>query len=129
MKSGPTILDAEPQLFVSDLTHALDFFVEMLGFAIAFTHGEPAFYAQVVRGGARINLRHLAGPVFAPDLRAREADPLAVTLTVAGIEALFDEYRRRGVPFHQELRTEPWGVRTFIVHGPDANLLAFAGRK
>jgi catechol 2,3-dioxygenase-like lactoylglutathione lyase family enzyme len=129
MKEAPTILDAEPQLFVSDLTGALGFFVEMLGFAVAFTHGEPAFYAQVVRDGARINLRHVEGPVFAPDFRAREADPLAVTLTVGGIEALFDEYRSRGVPFHQGLRTEPWGARTFIVHGPDANLLAFAGRQ
>jgi len=31
------------------------------------------------------------------------------------------------VRFHQELKTEPWGARTFIVKDPDGNLILFAG--
>jgi hypothetical protein len=31
------------------------------------------------------------------------------------------------VSFHQSLRTEPWGARTFIVQDPDGNLIAFSG--
>jgi hypothetical protein len=30
------------------------------------------------------------------------------------------------VSFHQTLRTEPWGARTFIVKDVDGNLIAFA---
>jgi len=122
------ILAAEPQLFVTDLAAAIDFFVDKLGFAVGFAYGEPAFYAQVVRDGAGINLRRVDGPVFDPGFRTREADALAATLAVDGIESLFDEYRERGVPFHQPLRLEPWRARTFIVLGPDATLIAFAGR-
>jgi uncharacterized glyoxalase superfamily protein PhnB len=33
-----------------------------------------------------------------------------------------------GVRFHQTLRTEPWGARTFIVRDPEGNLILFAGR-
>ena len=55
-----TITAAEPQLFVSDI-RSCDFFTGELGFAVAFTYGEPPFYAQIVRGGARLNLRHVDG--------------------------------------------------------------------
>jgi uncharacterized glyoxalase superfamily protein PhnB len=35
---------------------------------------------------------------------------------------------RAGVEFHQPLKPEPWGARTFIVRDPDGNLILFAGR-
>ena len=47
-------------------------------------------------------------------------DPLDPPESVLACEAA-------GVPFHQRLRAEPWGARTFIVRDPDGNLLAFAG--
>ena len=123
-----TILAAEPQLFVADMLAALDFYVGKLGFELAFNHGEPAFYAQVVRGGARLNLRLVQGAVFDPGFQAREADALAATLTLDDAEPLFREYEAVGLVFHQKLRTEPWGARTFIITDPDGNLIAFAGR-
>ena len=55
----PTLLDAQPQLFVDDIQAACDFYSQKLGFTIAFTYGEPPFYAQVVRDAARLNLRHV----------------------------------------------------------------------
>lgn len=122
----PRILAAEPQLFVSDMAVALDFYSGRLGFAVAFSYGEPPFYAQVARDGGRINLRLVEGPVFDARLRARE-DLLCATLTLEDAQPLFLEYRDAGVPFHQELRREPWGARVFIVRDPDGNLLAFAG--
>jgi catechol 2,3-dioxygenase-like lactoylglutathione lyase family enzyme len=51
------IAGAEPQLFVADIKSSCDFFTGKLGFAIAFTYGEPPFYAQVRRDAALINLR------------------------------------------------------------------------
>ncbi|WP_457226610.1 VOC family protein [Mycobacteroides abscessus] len=58
------IVAAEPQLFVTDLERAVAFYVDKLGFEVAFTYGEPAFYGQVRRGGASLNLRKVSGPVF-----------------------------------------------------------------
>lgn len=121
------IVAAEPQLFVSDMRAALDFYIAKLGFAIAFVYGEPPFYAQVRRDGARLNLRLANGPVFDSGFREREPDALAATLALDDAKPLFLTYEAAGVPFHQRLRTEPWGARTFIVRDPDGNLLAFAG--
>lgn len=124
----PAILSVEPQLFVSDMAAALAFYTDTLGFSVAFTHGEPIFYAQVARDAARLNLRWVGGPIFAEGFRDRETDALAATLTLDDAKPLFLEYQDAGAPFHQRLRTEPWGARTFIVRDPDGNLLAFAGR-
>jgi catechol 2,3-dioxygenase-like lactoylglutathione lyase family enzyme len=125
----PTIVGAEPELFVSDIKASCDFFVSKLGFAIAFTYGEPPFYAQVKRDGARLNLRHVDRPVIDAELRDRE-QLLAAALTVATAEELkqlFLEFQAAGVSFFQTLRREPWGARNFIVKDIDGNLLCFAG--
>ena len=122
------ITAAEPQLFVADINASCDFFSGKLGFTVAFTYGEPPFYAQVMRDGARLNLRCVEGAVIDPGLRDRE-QLLAASLTVATAEAikqLFLEFQAAGVTFFQTLKREPWGARDFIVRDPDGNLLLFA---
>ena len=47
--------------------------------------------------------------------------------SAAEIKQLFRQYQAAGVDFHQTLKQEPWGARTFIVRDPDGNLLLFAG--
>ena len=49
-----TLAAAEPQLFVSDINISCEFYTKKLGFSVAFVYGEPAFYAQVFRDGARL---------------------------------------------------------------------------
>jgi catechol 2,3-dioxygenase-like lactoylglutathione lyase family enzyme len=123
------IAAAEPQLFVADLKSSCDFFIVKLGFSVAFAYGEPPFYAQVMRDGARINLRCVERPVIDAALRDRE-QLLSASLTVATadeIKELFLEFQTAGVAFFQSLRSEPWGARDFIVRDPDGNLLLFAG--
>jgi len=93
---------------------------------VAFISGEPPFYAQVFRDGARLNLRHLDTPAFDTALRDRE-QLLSASITLADAEPLFLEYQAAGVGFAQPLRSEPWGARTFIVRDPDGNLILFAG--
>jgi catechol 2,3-dioxygenase-like lactoylglutathione lyase family enzyme len=125
--SRPVLLAAEPQLYVSDVAAACDFYTEKLGFAVAFTYGDPPFYGQVVRDGAHLNLRCVAAPVFNPALRDEE-DLLSASIVLDDAKPLYLEYRSAGVTFAQTLRTEPWGARTFIVRDPDGNLILFAGR-
>lgn len=124
-EAGPMV--AEPQLFVPDLDAALAFYVERLGFSVAFSHGQPATYAQVRRGGWRLNLRRVEGPVLDAGFRARETDALAATLTLRDARALFETYSAAGLTFRQPLRREPWGAMTFIIEDPAGNLIAFAG--
>jgi catechol 2,3-dioxygenase-like lactoylglutathione lyase family enzyme len=121
------IIASEPHVFVSDLEAARAFYVNKLGFKVEFSYGEPPFFAQVARDGGRLNLRTVSGPVFDSGFHSREGDAVSATLTLDDAEPLFLEFQRAGVAFHQTLRTEPWGARTFIVQDPDGNLIAFAG--
>ena len=122
-----TLVAAEPQLYVRDIGASSEFFSTKLGFSVAFSYGEPPFYAQVFRDGARLNLRQVDNPVVDPV--RRDADQLlACAITLEDAEPLFLEYQQAGVEFFQPLRIEPWGARTFVVRDPDGNLLLFAGR-
>ena len=126
--SQPIPLNIEPSLFVSDIGQSLAFFTEKLGFKIGLTYGEPAFFAQVVRDGAPLNLRQVKGPVMD---RTEGADLLSASISVSNARQLFQEFQDRDVPFHQTLRREPWhgqGQGNFIVADPDGNLLMFGGR-
>ena len=127
--SKPILTTIVPQLFVSDLSAACEFFTARLGFAIDFLYGDPPFYGQVTRDGASLSLRHVDRPVrdsLAAAMKS-DTDMLAASISVDDVAALYAEFQATGVPLHQELRTEPWGAETFIVTDPDGNLLLFAG--
>jgi uncharacterized glyoxalase superfamily protein PhnB len=127
--SKATIVAAEPQLFVANIKASVDFFTQKLGFAMAFEYGEPPFYAQVKRDGARLNLRCVRSPVVNPELRDRD-QLLSASMTVDTaneIKQLFLEFQSANVTFFQTLKKQPWGARNFIVKDPDGNLLLFAG--
>jgi uncharacterized glyoxalase superfamily protein PhnB len=125
----PILSSIEAQLFVADIKSSCDFYTNKLGFAVEFIYGDPPFYGQVVRDNARLNLRVVFEPVFVADVRRRE-HLLSASISVATaneIKQLFLSYQAAGVSFHQALKKEPWGARTFVVSDPDENLILFAG--
>jgi catechol 2,3-dioxygenase-like lactoylglutathione lyase family enzyme len=132
VKSSPskaTIVSAEPQLFVTDIQRSCEFFREKLGFSLVVSYGKPAYYAQVGRDAACLNLRCVERPVIESTVRDRE-ELLSVSMTVATadeIKLLFLEFQSAGVAFHQTLKKQPWGAKNFVVKDPDGNLLLFAG--
>ncbi len=123
----PRLIEAQPQLYVTDFEAALAFYGSTLGFELAFVYGDPPFYGQVRRGGAGLNLRLAPHPAFAAEFVAREIDPVCATLATENIARLHEEYRLAGADIHQALRREPWGAQTFIVRDPAGNLILFAG--
>jgi len=95
--AGRTTLNgAEPQLIVSDIAASCEFFTSKLGFAVAFSYGEPPFYAQVHRDAARLNLRQLEEPPLDSEFRERQ-QVLSATITLEDAEPLFLEYQTAGV--------------------------------
>ena len=125
----PILNSVAAHLYVRDLKVSTHFLTMKLGFTIDFIYGDPPFYAQVSRDNARLALRWMEESFFAQDIRRRE-ELLSASITVATaneIKQLFLSYQASGVSFHQPLKTEPWGARTFIVSDPDGNLLLFAG--
>jgi catechol 2,3-dioxygenase-like lactoylglutathione lyase family enzyme len=127
--SQPILTSVAAHLYVRDLNASTDFFTMKLGFTIDFVYGDPPFYGQVSRDNARLILRCMDEPHFAGDIRERE-DLLSASITVASaeeIKQLFLAYQAAAVTFHQALRKEPWGAKTFVVRDPDGNLILFAG--
>ena len=127
--SKATIVGAEPQLFVTDIKKACDFFCEKLGFKLVFSYGEPPYYAQVERDAAHLNLRCVERTRIESTVRNRE-ELLSASMIVATadeIKLLFLEFQSAGVDFHQTLKKQPWGAKNFVVKDPDGNLLLFAG--
>ncbi len=127
--SKAIIIGAEPQLVVSDVKKACDFFCEKLGFTLVFSYGKPPYYAQVSRDVAHLNLRCVEQTVIQSTVRNRE-ELLSASMTVATaeeIKLLFLEFQSAGVDFHQTLKKQPWDAKTFVVKDPDGNLLLFAG--
>jgi catechol 2,3-dioxygenase-like lactoylglutathione lyase family enzyme len=125
----PILTSTEAQLLVADIQASCDFYAGKLGFTVAVVYGDPPFYGQVTRDHARLNLRVVGEPVFVGNIRQREG-LLSASLTVATtdeIKQLFLNYQAAGVRFHQTLKKEPWGARTFIVLDPDGNLILFSG--
>ena len=76
------------------------FFSKKLGFVVAFTYGDPPFYGQVARDGARLNLRCMPMPIIDPQLRDKE-DLLSASITLDDAKPLYLEYQAAGVAFHQ----------------------------
>jgi catechol 2,3-dioxygenase-like lactoylglutathione lyase family enzyme len=127
--SKVTIVCAEPQLLVTDIKRSCEFFAKKLGFSLAFSYGDPPYYAQIGRDAARLNFRCVEGSAIESTVRDRQG-LLSVSMTVASaheIKLLFLEFRSAGVAFHQTLKKQPWGAKNFIVKDPDGNLLLFAG--
>ncbi len=74
-------------------------------------------------------MRLVSEPVYTNDVRKSEG-LLSASITVASageIKQLFLDYQAAEVPFHETLKKEPWGSRTFVVSDRDDNLLLFAG--
>ena len=126
-RPGPVLKSAVPVLFVANVQTSAAFFRDSLGFAIDFLHGNPPFYGSVSRDAARLHLRFVHEPVFAPGVREREHGLLSAFVDVGNVKDLFAEYKAVGVDFVHPLRKEPWGASTFIVLDPDGNWICFAG--
>ena len=123
-RAKPDLLAAWPQLFVTDIVASCAWYESRLGFAIAFLYGEPPFYGQMARAGARLNLRQLDAMPYQDNVREHE-QLLAAYIPVANVAELFEEYRLAGADFQQKLETKPWGAQEFVVRDPDGNLLCF----
>jgi uncharacterized glyoxalase superfamily protein PhnB len=103
---GPARLEhVIPILFVRDVVKAAAFYVDKLGFARDFLHGNPPFYGAVSRDAACLHFRLVREPNFAA-LATREGGLILASIEVANVKALFEEFEARGVEFRQRLQRQ-----------------------
>jgi uncharacterized glyoxalase superfamily protein PhnB len=123
---GPAVIQRViPILLVRDVTSCAAFYQQKLGFSIDFLHGAPPFYGSVSRDGVRLHLRFVHEPFFAK-AAALEESVLCASFVVTNVQALYKEFKARGVEFAQTLTKQPWGGTDFHVRDPDGNVISFA---
>jgi catechol 2,3-dioxygenase-like lactoylglutathione lyase family enzyme len=121
--TGPGFRDAIMILDVRDVDAALRYYCEQLGFDLDFRNAQaPHNYAGIRRGNVLLHMQWQSADAF----RDRTAGHLRVRIDVDDPDALYAEYRARGVA---GLRRAPadtsWGTREFGFHDPDGNSLVF----
>lgn len=107
-----------PILGTRDLEKALAFYVDRLGFQIAFRDGAtPPNYAGLRRDDVELHMQfQYEHEMSTTRLRFLVDDP----------DALFAEYQSKDV-FHEgtKLASTPWGTREFAFYDIDGNGLTF----
>ncbi|MGB5665877.1 MAG: glyoxalase superfamily protein [Maribacter sp.] len=111
-----------PVLPVKDVVEALDFYVNRLGFKIAFADdSKKPTYAGILRDDIEIHLQW-----HDPAEWEVSVDRPQLRIVTQNIEALYDEYADKEV-FHAHtlLRETAWGTREFGFYDPFKNGLTF----
>ncbi len=110
----------QPVLPSQDVARSIDFYVDRLGFALAFQDSETPFYAGVRRDSVELHLQW-----HDPSEWDRVERPM-LRFVVTEIDELFEELKSKDV-FHDQtmLRKTPWGTREFAFYDPDKNGLTF----
>jgi uncharacterized glyoxalase superfamily protein PhnB len=110
-----------PVLPARRVEEAMRYYVERLGFALAFG-GVDAGYVGLRRDGIEVHLQMQ----FEKDFQAGTAGQACLRIEVDDPDALFEELKGRGVfDARTRLRDTEWGTREFSIHDPDGNTLTF----
>ncbi|MDP3739083.1 MAG: VOC family protein [Hyphomonadaceae bacterium] len=112
-----------PVLGARDVTEAVAWYVERLGFRELFNDGGVLVrYAGIARDGVELHLQWHDVSSFA----AKDGDSPMYRFMVDDPDALFEEYRDKGI-FHDRtaLRDTPWGTREFAFYDLNGHGLTF----
>jgi catechol 2,3-dioxygenase-like lactoylglutathione lyase family enzyme len=122
MTGSPRLKSFAPQLLVDNLDRAIAFYRDVLGFSF----GEPwrGFYAIGERDGFAVHLK--CAPKTNEDRANRKRyEHLDVYADVAGVAALHDVCKAKGVTILKPLERTPWGPQDFYIEDPDGYIIAF----
>jgi len=106
---------------------SLNWWTNVCGFKEAFRDATPPNYAGINRGEAYL---HIAG-MSVEELARKVGDQTMVRIAVQGIEAMYDEYQKRGGKVHPNgaLQTKPWGTKEFGAIDPNGVCVTFQERR
>jgi catechol 2,3-dioxygenase-like lactoylglutathione lyase family enzyme len=116
---------ARPVLHVSNVEASLRFYVDRLGFTVAwrFDDGGRVFVAQVDRQGCALIFSDQWPEKVGKGLMfiSLNVEPDTYESAVAALDALRAEFEGRGAP----VKDGRWGYRLLVVDDPDGNQLFF----
>lgn len=93
-------------VFVRDLSDAIDFYTQKLGFVLAFKWGEPPTFAGVNLDRTQIFLDQAYPP---------NPSGCCLFFNVDDVDALYEFHRANGVDVAQTIGDRPWHIRDYTV--------------
>ena len=104
-----------PILNVRNVPLSIAFYVEKLGFKRDWDWGSPPTFASVSLGKSNIFL-----------CQGAQGQPGTwLSVFVADVDSLYEEFKSRGVTIRQPPTNFPWGTREMNVQDPDGHRLRF----
>jgi catechol 2,3-dioxygenase-like lactoylglutathione lyase family enzyme len=107
-----------PIIGTRDINRAIEFYVQRLGFQLAFgDKTDPPNYVGFRRDAVEIHMQFQF---------EHEMSRIRLRFLVDDPDALFDEYQQRGVECSASgIRDTPWATREFALYDMDRNALTF----
>jgi catechol 2,3-dioxygenase-like lactoylglutathione lyase family enzyme len=121
----PVIATISPSFIVRNVTAAISFYRDKLGFEIEYQHPEQVpFFAIVRRDGAMIFVKSV-GVEPVPNCKRHRYARLDAYVSVPDPDALAAEFTSRGVTFSVPLKDTSDGLRGFELEDADGYVLFF----
>lgn len=117
MDDAIRLLNVRPNFEVTDLDRSVAFYCDVVGLELRFRADEFALAVFGDEGGAELAVQRVSSPA------ARSC-----YVNVVGVEALHARCVAAGIAIANPLTTQPWGMRDFVVHDPDGNMIAIGER-
>jgi predicted enzyme related to lactoylglutathione lyase len=114
------LLSCRPNLEVRDVDATVEFCVQILGFEVEVSVGEPAYLALIRSGEVGLGIVHAENPGV--------NSTTACYIEVTDVDGLHARCRDRGVPITTPLTDQPWRLRDFVIEIPGGHRLALGQR-
>ena len=115
---SPQLVAIAPVLTVVDAIKSMEYYRDQLGFRVAFTDGEPVYYAIVERDDVRIHL-------MSAESAKRQPGQGSVYIFAHDVDPLYADFTARGAQVVGPPQDYPYGMRDFNVSDLDGNDLCF----
>jgi uncharacterized glyoxalase superfamily protein PhnB len=115
-----------PYFIVDDIFASAAFYRDKLGFQYNRVWGEPPQFVIVHRDNVEIMLKSVGSPGHSrPNHTVYRDAPWDAYIRVKDADALYDEYRSRGVKITRQIEDEPYGCRDFDIEDNSGYILGF----
>ena len=110
--------ETHPIIGTRDIQRAIEFYTRQLGFDLAFRdNADSPNYVGFRRDAVEVHMQFQF---------EHEMGTIRLRFLVEDADALFNEYRQRGVECSPTgIRDTPWGTREFALYDLDRNALTF----
>lgn len=112
-------IDSATVLPVDNVMDTAEYYRDALGFTIEFTYGDPPYYAIVNRDDA-VTIHFSERE----DTRSK-IPPCSIYVLVADVDAVYEEYRSRGLEIFAPPEDQEYGMREFELSDVNGHFLVF----